>query len=121
MPKSQIEPRTAGIIEAMECLPVSKIPEGTDWRYEIKLDGYRLQAVRSAGETTLFSRRKNVLNKKFHYVAKALEGLPNGTVLDGELAARRLPKRGLQPNENKTTQESKSTVPEGMEFETGRA
>jgi DNA ligase D-like protein (predicted ligase) len=87
MPKSQIAPRTAGFIEAMECLPVSKIPEGANWTYEIKLDGYRLEAVRIAGETTLFSRRKNVLNKKFHYVAEALEGLPNGTVIDGELVA----------------------------------
>ena len=57
MPKSQIAPRTAGFIEAMECLPVSKIPEGANWTYEIKLDGYRIEAVRIAGETTLFSRR----------------------------------------------------------------
>ena len=64
-----------------------KSPKGANWTYEIKLDGYRLEAVRSAGETTLFSRRKNVLNKKFHYVAEALEGLPNGTVIDGELVA----------------------------------
>lgn len=87
MPKSQMAPRTARFIEAMECLPVSKIPEGANWTYEIKLDGYRLEAVRNAGETILFSRRKNVLNRKFHYVAEALEGLPNGTVIDGELVA----------------------------------
>jgi bifunctional non-homologous end joining protein LigD len=54
---------------------------------EIKLDGYRLEAVRAGGETTLFSRRQNVLNRKFHYIAKALDYLPAGTVLDGELVA----------------------------------
>jgi DNA ligase D-like protein (predicted ligase) len=77
----------AGFIEAMECLPVSKLPDGPGWTYEIKLDGYRLEVVRSAGETTLFSRRRNVLNKRFHYIAEALKGLPSGTVIDGEIVA----------------------------------
>jgi ATP-dependent DNA ligase len=29
----------------MDCLPVSKFPEGPKWTYEIKLDGYRLEVV----------------------------------------------------------------------------
>jgi ATP-dependent DNA ligase len=41
----------------MDCLPVSELPEGRDWTYELKLDGYRLEVVRRAGETTLYSRR----------------------------------------------------------------
>jgi ATP-dependent DNA ligase len=57
------------------------------WTYEIRLDGYRLEAVHSAGETTLSSRRKNVLNKKFGVNAEALNQLPNGTVSGGELVA----------------------------------
>ena len=71
----------------MECLPVSALPEGAEWTYEIKLDGYRLEAVKSAGETTLYSRRRNVLNKKFQYIADALKRLPDDTILDGELVA----------------------------------
>jgi DNA ligase D-like protein (predicted ligase) len=71
----------------MECLPVTKIPEGPEWTYEIKLDGYRLEAVKNAGKVTLYSRRRNVLNEKFHYIATALEDLPDSTVLDGELVA----------------------------------
>ncbi|MBB5346186.1 bifunctional non-homologous end joining protein LigD [Edaphobacter lichenicola] len=71
----------------MECLPVTKIPEGPEWTYEIKLDGYRLEVVRTGGETTLYSRRRNVLNRKFQYIAKALDYLPDDTVLDGELVA----------------------------------
>jgi ATP-dependent DNA ligase len=43
--------------------------------------------VRSVSETTLYSRRQNVLNKKFHHFAKALDYLPAGTVVDGELVA----------------------------------
>ena len=29
----------------MECLPVSSLPEGPGWVYELKLDGYRAQAI----------------------------------------------------------------------------
>src|SRR6266404_3606903 len=75
-------------IESMECLPVSKLPEGPEWTYEIKLDGYRLEAVKNAGlHVTLYSRRRNGLNEKFHYIATALDDLPDSTVLDGELVA----------------------------------
>jgi ATP-dependent DNA ligase len=85
--KSPPPAHIAGFIETMECLPVTKLPEGPAWSYEIKLDGYRLEAVRSAGKTTLYSRRQNILNGKFHQVAAELQGLPDDTVLDGELVA----------------------------------
>jgi len=77
----------ATFIESMECLPVTKLPEGPQWSYEIKLDGYRLEAVKHDSKTTLYSRRRNVLNNKFGYIAEALEGLQSGTVLDGEIVA----------------------------------
>src|SRR5665213_2024578 len=85
--KTALPTRTAGFIEPMECLSVSKVPDGAEWTYEIKLDGFRLEAVRLGGETTLYSRKRNVLNRKFHYVATALKHLPEGTVIDGELVA----------------------------------
>jgi hypothetical protein len=31
--------RTAGFIESMECLPVSEVPEGPEWTYEILCGG----------------------------------------------------------------------------------
>jgi DNA ligase D-like protein (predicted ligase) len=76
-----------GFIESMECLPVSELPQGPEWSYEIKLDGFRLEAVKKHGETSLYSRRGNILNRKFHYIATALKKLPDNTVLDGELVA----------------------------------
>jgi len=79
--------RTAAFIQAMECLPVPEVPEGPEWTYELKLDGYRLEVVRTGTETTLYSRRENVLNTKFPYIAAALQRLPQGTVIDGELVA----------------------------------
>jgi DNA ligase D-like protein (predicted ligase) len=88
MPNKQSLPRqAAGFIETMDCLPVSKLPEGPEWTYEIKLDGYRLEVVRKSRMTTLYSRRENVLNQRFPYIATALEVLPNETVIDGELVA----------------------------------
>ncbi len=87
MPKKALPSRTASFIEAMECLPVVNLPEGPLWSYELKLDGYRVEVVRAAAEATLYSRRENILNNKFPYIASALRGLPQDTVIDGELVA----------------------------------
>jgi ATP-dependent DNA ligase len=45
------------------------------WTYEIKLDGYRPEAVKNAGKTTLYSRGRNVLTEKYPYIAEALAKL----------------------------------------------
>ena len=72
----------------MLCDPVKSIPEGEDWIFEVKLDGFRVLAAKPAGEVvTLWSRNGNSLNRKFFYIADALSFLPEGTVLDGELVA----------------------------------
>jgi DNA ligase D-like protein (predicted ligase) len=71
----------------MECLPVAKLPEGSEWSYEIKLDGYRLEAVKRVAEPLLFSRRGNLLNRRFPYIAAALAKLPKATIIDGEVVA----------------------------------
>src|ERR1700753_3892154 len=78
---------TARFIDTMDCLPVPKVPTGEEWSYEIKLDGYRLEAVKSRGKVTVYSRRQNILNEKFGYIADALADLPDGTVIGGELVA----------------------------------
>jgi DNA ligase D-like protein (predicted ligase) len=77
----------AAFIESMECLPVTKLPEGPSWSYEIKLDGYRLEAVKDGKKVAVYSRRKNVLNERFPRVAEALTKLPASTVIDGEVCA----------------------------------
>ena len=88
MPNKPALPRqAASFIETMDCLSVSKLPDGPEWTYEIKLDGYRLEVVRKGQTTTLYSRRENVLNQKFPYLATALEHLPKETVIDGEVVA----------------------------------
>jgi bifunctional non-homologous end joining protein LigD len=55
--------------------------------YEIKLDGYRAEAVRTADGIILYSRNGNSLGKKFPYIVEALSDLPPDTIIDGELVA----------------------------------
>jgi bifunctional non-homologous end joining protein LigD len=81
----------------MECLPVDKIPEGDHWIYELKLDGYRLIAVKSGGQATVYTCRGTDLTQRFRYVAGALASLPDETVIDGEVVA--LDEQGM-PNFN---------------------
>jgi len=85
--KSSLLTGAAAFIETMDCLAVTEVPDGEGWTFEIKLDGFRLEAVKTGGNVTLYSRRRNILNPKFQYIADALHGLPDETVIDGELVA----------------------------------
>ena len=80
-------PRDAEFIEPMECLPVAKLPEGSQWAYEIRLDGYRAVAVKSAGKVKLYSRRRKSFNTQYPYLIDALRDLPENSVVDGEVVA----------------------------------
>jgi ATP-dependent DNA ligase len=79
--------REATFIEPMECLAVSKLPEGPEWVYEIKLDGYRAVAINSKGALSLVSRNRKSFNSQYPYIVEALSDLPENTVVDGEIVA----------------------------------
>jgi ATP-dependent DNA ligase len=70
-------------IEPMYARLVQKLPEGEDWLYEIKFDGYRCLAGRDESGVTLWSRRKN----QFPKIAQGCTRLTPGTLLDGEIVA----------------------------------
>jgi bifunctional non-homologous end joining protein LigD len=87
-PRSRSCPeKKADFVEPMECEPVSKLQEGSQWVYEIKLDGYRAIAVKSDHKVRLFSRRQKSFNQQYPYIVEALVDQPNGTVVDGEIVA----------------------------------
>ena len=74
-------------IEPMYALGVRSLPDGPDWLYEIKLDGYRCLGAKDASGVSLWSRRGNALTLQFSAIAKACAGLPTGTLVDGEIVA----------------------------------
>jgi ATP-dependent DNA ligase len=61
--------------------------EGSQWVYEIKLDGYRAIAVKARNQVSLFSRRRKLFNGQYPYIVEALADLPDDTVIDGEIVA----------------------------------
>lgn len=61
-----------------------------DWQIEWKWDGIRGQLIRRAGQCFIWSRGEDVVTERFPEVVEAaLDWLPDGVVLDGELVAWR--------------------------------
>ena len=44
----------------MQCKPVTALPPGENWTFEIKFDGYRCIAVKRDKEVTLFLANEKV-------------------------------------------------------------
>ena len=57
----------------------------TDWRAEWKWDGIRGQLILRGGEHFVWSRGEELMTDRFPELARAVDYLPDGTVLDGEL------------------------------------
>jgi bifunctional non-homologous end joining protein LigD len=77
----------ARFIEPMLLEPSPSLPEGEGWTYELKLDGYRALGIRGCGPASLRSRNGNDFTLKYPAVARALQALPDETVVDGEVVA----------------------------------
>src|SRR5947209_2049909 len=76
--------RRQGFVEPMLAKLVRELPEGPRWQYEVKWDGYRVQAVKDGDEVKLFSRRANDFTKRFRPVAEAVAGIrAERAMLDG--------------------------------------
>src|SRR6202158_6114926 len=71
----------------MLCLAVPKLPEGPEWQLELKLDGYRGIGIKSNGRAHLASRNGKNFSERFPTVTRALDRLPDETVIDGEIVA----------------------------------
>ena len=61
--------------------------DGDRWEYELKLDGYRAIAFKTAGHVYLRSRNDHDFNRQYSAVVKGLARLPDETIIDGEIIA----------------------------------
>jgi bifunctional non-homologous end joining protein LigD len=107
LPKAKL-----GFVEPMLAKLVHDLPAGSQWQYELKLDGYRALASRTKRGVTLYSRRGNEWNNRFPSLVDALSGLPNDTIVDGEIIV--LDDTG-KPSFN-ALQNLKSIPPESLRF-----
>lgn len=71
----------------MLCQSVECLPEGREWHYELKLDGFRAMGRKSGRSTQLWSRNHKDFSRRFPAVLGALRELSGDTVIDGELVA----------------------------------
>jgi len=58
MHRPSLPERKAEFIEPMEGAPVAKLPDSSQWAYEIELDGYRAVALKSERMTLCSSDPK---------------------------------------------------------------
>jgi bifunctional non-homologous end joining protein LigD len=84
MANAKIEAR---FIEPMLLLSTEKLPDGSSWLYELKLDGFRSVAIKSAGRVRLRSRNDKDFTTKYPAIALALTAMPDETAIDGEIVA----------------------------------
>lgn len=73
-------------IAPMLCERESTIPEGDEWSYEPKYDGFRTIVYRSGDNVELGSRNQKPLTRYFPELVEILrKQLPDGCVVDGEI------------------------------------
>jgi bifunctional non-homologous end joining protein LigD len=85
-PRPAAAPMLSGFVPPMLCTLVDRPPEGAGWVHEVKLDGYRIEAVVRGGKARLLTRNNNDWTHRFPETAAALGTLPD-CILDGELVA----------------------------------
>ncbi|WP_371153505.1 ATP-dependent DNA ligase [Jannaschia sp. 2305UL9-9] len=66
---------------------VAELGPPEDWIAEWKWDGIRGQLILRGGQHHLWSRGEELMTHRFPELARALDYLPDGTVLDGEVLA----------------------------------
>ena len=75
-------------IKPMKATAVTELPEGDEWIYEVKWDGYRALALKRGDDVRLLSLKEKNLTSDFPAVVEAMSGISADTaVLDGEVVA----------------------------------
>jgi bifunctional non-homologous end joining protein LigD len=83
------KPRKApAFVTPMAALPVKKLPEGDEWLYELKWDGYRALLIKDGEDVQIRSRNDKDLTAMYPGIAAAGRRQKiKQIVLDGELVA----------------------------------
>ena len=83
------KPRLApAFVTPMAAQAVKALPEGVEWLYEPKLDGYRALLVKDEAQIRVLSRNEKDLTSMYPGVAAAARHLNAGqVVIDGEIVA----------------------------------
>ena len=81
--------RTApSFVTPMAAQVVKRLPEGNDWLYELKFDGYRALILKDQDRVEIRSRKKKDLTRMYPRVAAAALRLnARQAVVDGEIVA----------------------------------
>src|SRR5947199_1999576 len=72
------------------CLPskTDQLPSGSEWLHEIKHDGFRVIARKTAAQVRLYSRPGNDLTYRFPLIVETLARLRSRScIIDGEAVA----------------------------------
>jgi bifunctional non-homologous end joining protein LigD len=87
--QKKLHPRPAPqFVKPMKATAVTQLPEGDEWIYEVKWDGYRALALKHGDSVRLLSLKEKNLTSDFPGVAEAVRALSIDTaVIDGEIVA----------------------------------
>ena len=78
--------RKSVLLAAMEARSVDEIPQGPEWQYEPKWDGFRCILARDADDVAMLSKSGEDLKRYFpEIVGAALDLKAKRFVLDGEI------------------------------------
>ena len=81
-------PRTLSFVQPMAARLVSTLPEGDEWMYEVKFDGYRALLMKDGKEIRIRSRNDKDLTRTYPSIAKAGAQLrADRAMIDGEIVA----------------------------------
>ena len=74
-------------LEPMLCPGAERLPEGREWRYELKLDGFCAIGRKAGRSAQLWSRNQKNFARRFPGMVNAVANWPDDTLIEGEVAA----------------------------------
>ncbi len=84
---AKLKPVLPQFVQPMQCFAVHDLPDGADWTFEVKWDGYRALAVGGGGKVVIYSRNEKRLDPRFPNIVQGLSTIPGSWVIDGEIVA----------------------------------